>query len=217
MGTFEAFIFDVDGTLLNTLPDLTVVTNATLESFGFPPHTQDAIKGFIGGGGRRLIEKAVPAGTSEETMDQAFERWKRIHETRGINLTREYPGVTNVLTALKARGMKLGALSNKFDAGVQVLVPRFFPGVFQAMHGESAAIPRKPDPTGLLLTMRELGVSPDRTAYVGDSKGDMVTAHAAGTFAVGVAWGYQERAALEEGGADRIIDRPEELLDMLQA
>lgn len=215
MNRFDAFIFDVDGTLLDTLPDLASVTNATLATFDFPAHTQDEILGFIGGGGRRLIEQAVPSGTSEETMDEAFARWKNIHAEQGIRLTKEYRGMTDALNTLRADGVRLAVLSNKFDGGVKEVVPRFFPGIFAAMHGECAEIPRKPDPTGLLLTMEELGVDPKRTVYVGDSEGDMVVAHAAGAFALGVSWGYQSIERLRKGGADRIIDRPEQMVELL--
>ena len=107
MADFDAFIFDVDGTLLDTLPDLTAVTNATLESYGFPPHSQQEILGYVGGGGRRLIELAVPEGTDAATMDAAFELWKRIHAVQGIRLTKEYKGITEALSALRAQGVKL--------------------------------------------------------------------------------------------------------------
>lgn len=215
MADFDAFIFDVDGTLLDTLPDLTAVTNATLESYGFPLHSQQEILGYVGGGGRRLIELAVPEGTDAATMDAAFELWKRIHAVQGIRLTKEYKGITEALSALRAQGVKLAALSNKFDEGVQELIPRYFPGLFEVMHGECEAIPRKPNPAGLKKTMEELGVTPERTVYVGDSRGDMVVAHAAGTFALGVSWGYQSVEQLEDGGADLVIDTPARMVDIL--
>ena len=132
----------------------------------------------------------------------------------GIRLTKEYDGITEALAALKEQGIKLAALSNKFDGGVQEIVPHFFPGLFEVQHGECDRIPRKPDPTGLLLTMEELGVTPERTVYVGDSKGDMVVAHAAGTYALGVSWGYQSKEELQAGKADRIIDAPASLLEV---
>lgn len=214
MPAFDAFIFDIDGTLLDTLPDLTAVTNAVLASYGFPQHTDGEILRFVGKGGRRLIEKAMPAGMPPEVVDEAFVRWQAVHAEKGIRLTKEYEGITEALKALKGQGIKLAALSNKFDGGVQEIVPRFFPGLFAAQHGESERIPRKPDPTGLLLTMEELGVAPDRTVYVGDSKGDMVVAHAAGAYALGVSWGYQSIEELQAGGADRIIDVPTAMLEV---
>lgn len=214
MPAYDAFIFDIDGTLLDTLPDLTAVTNTVLASYGFPQHPANEILHFVGKGGRRLIEKAVPAGTSPDVVDEAFKRWQGVHEEIGIRLTKEYVGITEALTALKDQGIKLAALSNKFDGGVQEIVPHFFPGLFEVQHGECDRIPRKPDPTGLLLTMEELGVTPERTVYVGDSKGDMVVAHAAGTYALGVTWGYQSKEELQAGKADRIIDAPADLLEV---
>lgn len=214
MPAYDAFIFDIDGTLLDTLPDLTAVTNTVLASYGFPKHPAREILHFVGKGGRRLIEKAVPAGTSPDVVDEAFKRWQGVHEEMGIRLTKEYDGITEALAALKEQGIKLAALSNKFDGGVQEIVPHFFPGLFEVQHGECDRIPRKPDPTGLLLTMEELGVAPERTVYVGDSKGDMVVAHAAGTYALGVSWGYQSKEELQAGKADRIIDAPASLLEV---
>ena len=214
MPAYDAFIFDIDGTLLDTLPDLTAVTNTVLASYSFPQHPASEILHFVGKGGRRLIEKAVPAGTSPDVVDEAFKRWQGVHEEMGIRLTKEYDGITEALAALKEQGIKLAALSNKFDGGVQEIVPHFFPGLFEVQHGECDRIPRKPDPTGLLLTMEELGVTPERTVYVGDSKGDMVVAHAAGTYALGVSWGYQSKEELQAGKADRIIDAPASLLEV---
>ena len=214
MPAYDAFIFDIDGTLLDTLPDLTAVTNTVLASYGFPQHPAHEILHFVGKGGRRLIEKAVPAGTSPDVVDEAFKRWQGVHEEMGIRLTKEYDGITEALAALKEQGIKLAALSNKFDGGVQEIVPHFFPGLFEVQHGECDRIPRKPDPTGLLLTMEELGVTPERTVYVGDSKGDMVVAHAAGAYALGVSWGYQSKEELQAGKADRIIDAPASLLEV---
>ena len=214
MPAYDAFIFDIDGTLLDTLPDLTAVTNTVLASYGFPQHPAHEILHFVGRGGRRLIEKAVPAGTSPDVVDEAFKRWQGVHEEIGIRLTKEYVGITEALTALKDQGIKLAALSNKFDGGVQEVVRHFFPGLVEGQHGECDRIPRKPDPTGLLLTMEELGVTPEHTVYVGDSKGDMVVAHAAGTYALGVSWGYQSKEELQAGKADRIIDVPADLLEV---
>ena len=214
MPAYDAFIFDIDGTLLDTLPDLTAVTNTVLAPYGFPQHPASEILHFVGKGGRRLIEKAVPAGTSPDVVDEAFKRWQGVHEEMGIRLTKEYDGITEALAALKEQGIKLAALSNKFDGGVQEIVPHFFPGLFEVQHGECDRIPRKPDPTGLLLTMEELGVAPERTVYVGDSKGDMVVAHAAGTYALGVSWGYQSKEELQAGKADRIIDAPASSLEV---
>ncbi len=191
---FDAFVFDLDGTLLDTLPDLTVITNRALELEGYPPRTQDEIHSFVGNGLMALMYQAVPEGTGPEAAERAMERWKALFPTYANDLTVPYPGVRETVAELRRRGCKLGVLSNKFDAGVQQVMEQKLPGLFDVMHGECAEIPRKPDPTGLLRTIRELGSMPARTVYVGDSPGDVRTARAAGTYAVGAAWGYHDEA-----------------------
>lgn len=215
--TFDTFIFDLDGTLLDTMPDLVVVTNTTLRDFGFPERTHEEIHSFVGNGGRRLIYQAVPAGTDDATIDAAFAHWTELYPRIGSKLTAPYEGMPEALASLRKRGCALGVLSNKYDGGVQDVIPQFLPGLFDAMHGECADIPRKPDPTGLLRTIRELGSTPERTAYVGDSAGDMTVAHNAGTFAIGVSWGYNPVDSLREAGADAIIDAPDGLLQFARA
>lgn len=212
---FDACIFDLDGTLLDTLPDLVAVTNSVLAKFGFPQHSREAILSFVGNGGRRLIEQAVPGNTPDEVVEKAFCDWKLEHERIGMELTCEYEGITAALKQLKKRGKHLAVLSNKYDSGVQEVIPHFFPGIFEVLHGECEQIPRKPNPAGLALTMYELGVSPDRTVYVGDSRGDMVVASAAKTTALGVAWGYQSREELVAGGADYVATSAEDMLAYL--
>ena len=191
---FDAFVFDLDGTLLDTLPDLTVITNRALELEGYPPRTQDEIHSFVGNGLMALMYQAVPEGTGPEAAERAMERWKALFPTYANDLTVPYPGVRETVAELRRRGCKLGVLSNKFDAGVQQVMEQKLPGLFDVMHGECAEIPRKPDPTGLLRTIRELGSTSARTVYVGDSPGDVRTARAAGTYAVGAAWGYHDEA-----------------------
>ena len=214
MPKFDAFVFDLDGTLLNTLPDLVALTNRSLAKAGFPTRTEPEILSFVGNGLRALMGCAVPEGASAHDVDAVMQNWKDDYAEFGIALTAPYEGMCETLVALKERGKKLAVLSNKFDGGVQEIVPHFFPGLFEVQHGECDRIPRKPDPTGLLLTMEELGVAPERTVYVGDSKGDMVVAHAAGTYALGVSWGYQSKEELQAGKADRIIDAPASLLEV---
>lgn len=209
---FEAFVFDCDGTLLDTLPDLAHVTNRVLELLGHPTHTTEEILTYVGNGGRRLIAEAMPKGASQEDIDAAFALWQRVHASQGMRLTKEYEGITVMLQELKKRGAAVAVLSNKFDAGIQEIVPEYFPGIFEIYHGESVRIPRKPDPFGLLTVAHELGVDPARIAYVGDSRVDMLTAKNAGCFALGVSWGYQPCDLLRDGGADVIVDHPEEIL-----
>lgn len=208
----DAFVFDCDGTLLDTLPDLTAITNETLERLGYPTRTMKEILTYVGNGGRRLVAEALPPDSSDEEIERAFAVWQEVHAERGTYSIREYVGVTGMLEKLKARGKKIAVLSNKFDEGIKMVIPALFPGVFSVYHGECEAIPRKPNPEGLLRTLEELGVDPARAAYVGDSRIDMITAKNAGCFALGASWGYQTREDLVEGGADDVIGHPQDVL-----
>lgn len=210
--TFDAFVFDLDGTLLDTLPDLVALTNRSLAKAGLPVRTEGEILSFVGNGLRALMECAVPDGSDAQVVDAVMQNWKDDYAEFGIALTVPYDGVVEALSALKARGAKLAVLSNKFDDGVQEIIPVHFPGVFDAMHGESARFPRKPDPTGLLRTIEEIGACRENVAYVGDSGSDMRVAHGAGVFAIGVTWGYRSESELRDQGADAIVATPGELL-----
>lgn len=210
--SFKAFIFDLDGTLLHTLPDLVALTNAALKASGYPPRTEAEILSFVGNGARSLMLQAVPAGTSETAADTVLVRWKNLYPTYGHKLTRPFPHIEETLSQLRERRARLGVLSNKFDTGAQDVIAAYLPGIFDIVHGECAAYPRKPDPAGLLRMLAELGVSPDETAYIGDSAGDMDVAIAAGAFPVGITWGYQPVDRLHEHGAGAIIEDPRELL-----
>lgn len=180
---------------------------------GFPERTEQEILSYVGNGVRALMYQAVPEGTDSAQAEAAMDRWRELYPEYGTTLTKPYDGMVEVLASLKEQGKKLAVLSNKFDGGVQELMPVFFPDVFDAAHGESASIPRKPDPTGLLLTLKQIDADPETTAYVGDSGGDMKTAHNAGVFAIGVSWGYRPEGELREMGADAIVHHPAELLD----
>lgn len=208
---FDTFIFDLDGTLLDTLPDLVTMTNMTLAHFGWPERTRDEVLSFVGNGAKALMVKAVPAGLSDEQVESALAHWKSLYAEHGHTLTAPYPHVMDVLAELRRRGCKTAILSNKFDAGVKDVEARYFPGLFDMALGEGP-VPRKPDPAGLLRVMAKLGADPARVAYFGDSAGDMATARAADVFAVGVTWGYQPREALVEAGADALLDSADQIL-----
>ena len=208
---FDAYLFDLDGTLLDTLPDLVTLTNKVLCENGMPEHTTEEVNSYVGGGSRVLLGRAAPAGTPEEVIDALIVRWKELYPEFGHRTTRPYEGVPQALAQLKAAGAKLGVLSNKFDAATKAVIGEHFPGVFDLVRGESPETPRKPDPAGLLKMMSDLGVSPERCAYVGDSGSDMQVALAAGAVPVGVSWGYRSVEELRAHGAARIIDSPAEL------
>lgn len=215
--TFDTFIFDLDGTLLDTLPDLVVLTNTALREQGFPDRTTDEVHHFVGNGARALIYQAVPADATPEQAEATMQRWKELYPVLGNKLTKAYPHIPETIAALKEQSIKLGVLSNKFDQGVHDVMNEFMPGQFEVMHGECEDIPRKPDPTGLLRTIAELGSTPERTAYVGDSDGDVAVARNAGTFAIGVAWGYHDAQHLHDAGADVVLHDARDLLQFARS
>ena len=210
--SFSAFVFDLDGTLLDTLPDLIVITNTALRACGYPERTANEIKSFVGNGVQALMYQAIPSDAGTEAAERAMARWRSIHPELEGRLTRPYPGIEDTIGHLRARGAKTAVLSNKFDEGVQQVIGEFMPDLFDVKHGECERIPRKPDPTGLLLTLEELGVAPQAAAYVGDSPGDIEAARRAGVFSIGVTWGYHGAAELADAGADALIERADELL-----
>ena len=217
MDRFDTLVFDLDGTLLDTLPDLVVLTNAALNEQGFPSRTTDEVHSFVGNGARALMYQAVPADAPPEQAEAAMRRWMELYPVIGNKLTKPYPHMEETLAELSRRGIGLGVLSNKFDQGVHDVIDAYLPNLFAVQYGERADIPRKPDPTGLLRSIAELGSVPDRTAYVGDSPGDVAVSRNAGTFAVGVAWGYHHADALREAGADLVIEDARELLQLVDA
>lgn len=214
---FNAFVFDLDGTLLNTLADIAQAANTLLERHGWPPHPLEAYRQFIGNGFARLVRRALPAGVLEQLHDDEVARLvqegKEHYSARLWTLTKPYEGVPEALHALAARGCRLAVLSNKPDSQTVTLVEHFFPGLFQAVHGSRDGIPLKPDPTSLLSVVDELGVSADKVGYVGDSNVDMLTAANAGLFSMGVCWGFRGEAELVSAGAGALIRQASELLD----
>lgn len=210
----KGVVFDMDGTLLNTLPDLTALTNTVLSDFGYPTYTEEAIRGFIGDGVRALMMRAMPDSASDDKKEAALAEWKSRYQEFGRRKTVPYPNIIEMLEGLKLKGVKLGVLSNKFDAAVKDLAGFYFPATFDVAKGESPTCPRKPDPTGLLASIQEIGLNPSQVAYIGDSAGDMKTAKAAGAMAIGVSWGYQTVDRLVSAGADMVIDDPLAILDL---
>ncbi len=213
----HAVIFDLDGTLLNTLGDLRAATNHALEVRGLPPHSMEEIRQFIGNGIRLLICRAMPEGTSEAEIDAALDDFKAYYAAHIHDRTVPYDGIPQLLTALRKRGIKVAVLSNKIDSASQQLIEYFFPGKTDVVFGEHVGVPRKPDPTSCRMVMQQLGVQPEQVLYVGDSGTDMQTAKNAGLYAVGVTWGFRSKEVLLEYGADVLVHRPEQILQILDS
>ena len=211
---FDAYVFDLDGTLLNTLPDLVRLTNMVLAKWGFPERTTEEINSFVGGGGRLLLRRAAPADASDEQIDALFSYWQELYPEYGHQMTKPYQGIPEVLDELRGRGAKLAVLSNKYDVATRSVIARHFPNTFDIVRGECAEIPRKPDPAGLLWEIAALDVAPQRVCFVGDSGIDMETAVAASAYPVGVTWGYRPLSDLLAHGARAIANAPADLLDL---
>lgn len=213
----HAVIFDLDGTLLNTLGDLRAATNHALEVRGLPPHSMEEIRQFIGNGIRLLICRAMPEGTPEAEIDAALDDFKAYYAAHIHDRTVPYDGIPQLLTALRKRGIQVAVLSNKIDSASQQLIDYFFPGKTDVVFGEHVGVPRKPDPTSCRMVMQQLGVQPEQVLYVGDSGTDMQTAKNAGLYAVGVTWGFRSKEVLLKCGADVLVHRPEQILQILDS
>lgn len=210
-------IFDLDGTLLNTLKTITYYVNKTLVSFGVEPISEDDCRRFIGNGAKRLIGSALMSRgvCDEEFTLRVLDAYNCAYNENTSYLTAEYKGVTEMLQELSARGIKLGVLSNKPDKTTCFAVSEFFPEIFDAVHGGRDGIKLKPYPDSLLAMIGEMGFTPDEVAYIGDTCVDIQTAKAANVaLAVGVSWGFRDRADLV--GADMIIDSAKDLLRIIE-
>jgi len=210
-------LFDLDGTLLDTLEDLADSMNAALRQLGFPPHPLEPYKYFVGDGVVNLVARALPEGHRDETtVARAVELMRSIYGEHWADKTRPYPGVPELLDALVERGVKMAVLSNKPNDSTQLCVAKLLPNWrFDAVIGQSKTIPPKPDPSGVREIVARLGVPVEQFLYLGDTNTDMQTANAAGMFPVGALWGFRPAEELREAGARVLIERPGDLLGLL--
>ena len=211
-------IFDLDGTLLNTIGDLAASCDAVMQLNGLPQHTTDEYRQMVGRGILRLVEAAIPESLRSPEYVEKVRRDFVAYYLDHIDLhTYPYEGVEDLIKALVERGVKIAVASNKFQAGTERLIRSFFPDVeFVAVLGQRVGVPLKPDPQIDLEIMAVAGVEPSETIHIGDSGVDMQTAHAAGVRAVGVTWGFRSREELAENQADVIADTPQEILNLLE-
>lgn len=214
---YSAVIFDLDGTLLNTIEDLSDSMNSVLRRSGFPVHDSDTYKYFIGNGLINLVMRALP---EEERTQYAINRYlsemKSEYNKNWDRKSHLYNGIPELLTRLQARNIKISVLSNKADEFTKKIILRFFSHwKFEVVFGEREGIPRKPDPTAALEISSLLDVPPSDFIYLGDSGVDMVTANTSGMYAVGALWGFRPEKELVENGAKVLIREPLELLKLL--
>lgn len=213
----QAVLFDLDGTLLDTLEDLAAAMNRSLTACGWPTHALSAFREFIGDGARMLAERALPeAARSEPEIDRLLAEFAPDYGQNWAVETRIYPGIERMLERLEQQGVQLAVLSNKPDRYMPAIRTRFFAQVpFRLFRGQCEGIPRKPDPAGARLIAQELGVVPGDILYVGDSDIDMHTAAAAGMRACGVLWGYRDGEHLRAAGAQMLVSDPLEIPGLL--
>ena len=214
---FQAILFDLDGTLLDTLADIANAANAALTRLGFPTHHRDAYRYFLGGGMDHLVRRAVPEGFDDsETLKKCREAMIDEYRSRWAQNTRPYPGIAELLAELDKRGIVKAVLSNKPDdftkRTVEKLLSEFH---FDVIRGARPEVPLKPDPTSAIQIAAEFDIAPGRFIYLGDSDTDMQTARAAGMFAAGALWGFRTAEELSENGARVLLKAPQEVLNLL--
>ena len=212
---YGVVIFDLDGTLLDTLDDLADSVNFVLHENGFPIRTRDEIRRFVGNGVRLLVERALPENCSDQTREACFAQFVSHYTLHKQDKTRPYPEVLDLLASLRARGCRIGIVSNKYDAAVKALAEDFFPGLIDVAIGESPNVQKKPAPDSVFAALRALDADTDTAIYVGDSEVDIETARNCGIPCISVSWGFRSKDLLTSCGAEHVIDRPMELLSLL--
>ena len=212
----QVFIFDLDGTLLDTLGDLAASVNHALRTHGMPEHSLDDVRRFVGNGIRLLMERAVPGGAANPLFDAAFDTFRSHYMAHSLDTTRPYDGIPEMLAELRRRGCRTAVVSNKYYAATQELCRHFFADTIEVAIGEheAAGIRKKPAPDTVNEALRQLGVGREHAVYVGDSDVDIATAAASGMPCVSVLWGFRDRQFLIGHGATTFISRPDQLLTL---
>lgn len=210
---YKTYIFDLDGTLLDTLQDLADSVNHALRQYGMPEHSLDDIRRFVGNGVRLLMERAVPEGAQHPLFEEAFATFRQYYMQHSLDTTRPYDGIVETIRELKLRGCRLAVVSNKMMAATQELVAHFFPDIEVAIgEHEAAGIRKKPAPDTVDEALRQLGVTREGAVYVGDSDVDLLTARNSGLPCISVLWGFRDREFLLAHGATTFIEHPRDLL-----
>jgi len=210
---YDTYIFDLDGTLLDTLQDLATSVNYTLRQHDMPEHSIDDIRRFVGNGVRKLMERAVPDGAQNPLFESAFATFRQYYMQHSLDTTRPYDGIPEMLDELKRRGCLIAVVSNKMMAATQELIAHFFPQIEVAIgEHEAEGIRKKPAPDTVREALRQLGVTTKNAVYVGDSDVDIETAYNSGLPCISVLWGFRDRDFLLSHGATTLISCPEELL-----
>lgn len=208
---YKAVLFDMDGTVLNTLDDLTDSMNHALTQFGFPEITTAHAASVLGNGAGYFLDNSIPEGTPRELRDQILAEYAPWYDAHCQIKTAPYPGIAALMEKLRQAGIKLAVISNKQDSAVKPLAAQHFPGLLDFAVGESATVRRKPDPDAVLTALKALGVRREESIYIGDTEVDLQTAENAGTDCAAVTWGFRTAQQLKTLGAKHIFDSAEEL------
>ncbi len=209
---YNTYIFDLDGTILDTLLDLANAVNFAMRSKGFPERTVDEVRSFIGNGIKVLIKRAVPRGTSEDDYAETLEIFTKNYLEHIADYTKPYDGIMDVINELKEKGCKTAVVSNKAHFAAQAVVKDFFGDIFDAVVGKMDEFPSKPEPDSLLYIIKTLGAEKEKCIYIGDSDVDVLTAHNAGLECIGVTWGNRDEDVLLQSGAEYIAHKPEDII-----
>lgn len=212
---YKAVLFDMDGTVLDTLGDLTDALNRAMREFDMPEHTQEEAASYLGNGAARLIACAVPEGTPPELTERVLAFYAPWYDSHCQIKTAPYAGIVPLMERLRARGVKLAVISNKQDTAVKPLAARHFPGLLEIAVGESETVRRKPNPDAVLAALEHMGAAREESIYVGDTEVDIATARNAGIDCAAVTWGFRTRECLKREGAGHIFDTAEALGDFL--
>lgn len=213
----KAVIFDLDGTLLNTLDDLADSTNYALSRFGYPTRTIEEVRQFVGNGVAKLIERAIPEGKNNPNFEKCLAIFKENYAQNMYNKTAPYNGIIEMLSNLKSKGIKIAVVSNKFDLAVKELCKKYFEGFidFAAGENEAQGIKKKPAPDTVISVLNEFNFAPEDAVYVGDSDVDIMTAKNSKMPCISVTWGFRDEKFLLENGATILINAPSEIYDHL--
>lgn len=213
---YQTVIFDMDGTILETLEDMRDSVNVTMDQVGCPHRSLEEVRRFVGNGAAKLIERCMPQGAQDPRFEAAFRFYKPYYDTHAQIKTGPYEGIPELLHTLKDRGVQIAVVSNKPDEAVKTLAEHYFPGLFPVAIGQRTGIETKPAPDSVFEAMHLLGAKPETTVYVGDSDVDIDTARNAGLDCLSVTWGFRDVAFLLEHGAKTLVHSAGELLRVLE-
>ncbi|MDD3745987.1 MAG: HAD family hydrolase [Anaerostipes sp.] len=212
---YKAIIFDMDGTILNTLDDLKDSLNVVLKKNQYPLRSMEEVRSFVGNGIQKLIERAVPEGISQDDLNRVYMEFKAYYQEHCAIKTKPYDGILELLKELKEKGYLTAVVSNKADDAVQDLCKEYFPGLFHCALGEKEEIRKKPAPDSVFATLKELKVEAKDAVYIGDSEVDFATAQNAKLDHIIVRWGFRDEDFLRKQGATVFVSQPEEILKLI--